>query len=133
MTSLGYTYIGVDTACAITTAHDTVSATLQFGDIAQNGGTTALGINGARQMASRAPLKGNPAINGGNPAGCTEVGISGTPALTVDADNTTRPVSTCDAGPIETLCGNGVVDTGEDCDPGIRSTDPGVHCVVHSR
>jgi len=59
---------------------------------------------------------GSLAIDGGNPAGCTDQ--NGAP-LAADQRGATRPSGVaCDIGAYETGCGNGRVDVDEQCDDG---------------
>lgn len=83
------------------------------------------------QTATHALLPGSPAINAGNPAGCTDWNND---AIVVDQRGEPRPQSViCDMGAYEApdVCANGYLDTGEreidcggTCDPCSCGADP---------
>jgi cysteine-rich repeat protein len=85
----------------------------RLGDLEDNGGPTL----------THALFQESPAVDGGNPADCTE--SDGTTPLMVDQRGFFRPAGiACDVGAFESTCGDNITDTGEECDDGnILSTD----------
>lgn len=82
--------IGDTSGCSITIArHDVTGVPALLGPLENNGGPTL----------TEAPLTGSPAVDGGNPAGCT--GPGGRP-LTHDQRGAPRPAGpACDIGAVE--------------------------------
>ena len=105
LTSYGYNLEDADT-CGLTAPGDRTNVNPLLGPLQNNGGMTL----------THALLAGSPAIDAGNPAGCTAEG--GTRALLNDQRSYTRPVdgngdgtATCDVGAYEY---GGVPGTGSD-------------------
>jgi len=115
-TSDGYNLIGIDGNCAGTafsaTNHDVI------GTLASpvNPLLTLLASKGGGTLV-HAFLAGSPALDAGNPAGCTDYSAA---ALTEDQRGFARPVGArCDIGAFEQGdCGDGAKDPGEACDDG---------------
>lgn len=113
--SAGYTLVGRATDCTVTggsgnrvgTTASPIDARLDMG-LADNGGP----------MRTLALLAGSPAVNAGDPAGCTD----GMRALANDQRGAGFPRvvgGRCDVGAFElNTCGNGTVEAGERCDDG---------------
>ena len=119
LSSTGYTLLGEDTGCTFTTSTGDQIGTLTspinplLEDLADNNGPT---MTHALQLSS-------PALDAGNPAGCLDHSAT---ALTTDGRGFLRPQdgngddsAICDLGAFEFgICGDGFVDTGEECDDG---------------
>jgi CSLREA domain-containing protein len=86
-TSLGYN-LSSDASCSLTGTGDRPNTNPNLGPLQNNGGTTL----------THALLTPSLAINGGNPAGCTDA--SGNP-LTTDQRGFARPQGFCDIGAFE--------------------------------
>lgn len=101
-----------------TTNHISSQDPLLEATLADNGGPTL----------TRGPLKGSPIIDAGNPSGCKD---QTTTDLTVDQRGSLSPqdgnndgTSVCDIGAFEVgPCGDGAVDTTEECDNGASNSD----------
>ncbi len=97
-------------------ASDTVGAALLLGTLTNNGGTHA-GFANPAPVPTILPAAGRPVINGGNPTSCTDPQAEGG-FLNVDERGFAKPIARCDSGAIETTCGDGTLDPGEQCDDG---------------
>ncbi len=114
LTSAGYNFIENITGCTIVgdTTGNVTGIDPQLGALASNGGPTQ----------TQALLAGSPAIDHGNPAGCSDsTGV----LLTTDQRGSPRPSGgQCDIGAYEyqTVCGDGTVAVSEECDGGSTCT-----------
>ncbi len=115
LTSSGYNILGDSTGCLggagpgdqtniIGSGANVIADILEVA-LADNGGPTQ----------THALASGSPAIDAGNPGGCTDEDSN---PLTTDQRGFTRPVNTvCDIGAYESgICGDGFIDPGESCD-----------------
>lgn len=66
--------------------------------------------------------KESPAIDTGDPTGCKDGNGA---SLSTDQRGLPRGSTRCDIGAVEILCGNGVVEAGEECDDGNATSDDG--------
>ena len=109
LTSRGYNIIGDGRGCGMIgdETGNLIGVNPDLGPLQDNGGPTE----------TYALLPGSPAIDGGNPSGCTDL-WTGNP-LTADQRGVPRPqFAACDIGAYEFACSNGVIDPGEQCDDG---------------
>jgi len=120
--SLGYNIIGDATGCTFTG-----STGDQVGSLSApiDPGLLALGNYGGPTQ-TQAPQATSPAINAGNPNGCTgldlSTGMSDGTLLQTDQRGFPRTQDgRCDIGAVESAgagCGNGTLEPGEQCDDG---------------
>jgi uncharacterized protein (TIGR03382 family) len=109
-TSLGYNFFGSLARCAVTIATSDVTGAALLLDtaLATNGNNVGAGANADQFAGTLLPAAGSPVINSG-PTPC-----AGT--ATLDERQGARSLLACDAGAVETTCGDGTVQVGEDCD-----------------